>query len=220
MIGLVANLSVIIPTLNESAHLAGTLEPLVHSGCEIIVVDGGSDDSTPDIATACDSIFLPSKTRGRSFQMNLGATSAQGDLFLFLHADTILSPLAITNLTRAFEEDPDLTGGSFFRFFDSESRFLRTTCHWANWRTRRWGIFLGDQGIFVRSSIFRELNGFREDLPYGEDLDFSIRLRKLGKTIALEPPVISSARRFYKLGPLRQTVKDLLLTLKVIRMRK
>ena len=63
----------------------------------------------------------------------------------------------------------------------------------------------------VRREIFDRLRGYR-DIPIFEDLDFSHRLRALGKTITLTPPVYSSARRFAEKGPLRTTWDDLRLT--------
>ena len=78
-------------------------------------------------------------------------------------------------------------------------------------RNRLFGLYLGDQAIFVRRHVFAELGGYR-DIPIFEDLDFSRRLSAAGKTVTLTPPVYSSARRFARLGPLRTTWEDLILT--------
>ena len=85
------------------------------------------------------------------------------------------------------------------------------TSRLAGLRSRLWGWHLGDQAIFVRRDIFDRLRGYR-DIPIFEDLDFSRRLRALGKTITLTPPAYSSARRFAEKGPLRTTWDDLRLT--------
>ncbi|MDE3085081.1 MAG: hypothetical protein KGJ37_07710, partial [Verrucomicrobiota bacterium] len=92
-------------------------------------------------------------------------------------------------------------------------------CKLADWRGRLWGCFLGDQGIFVRSSVFRSLGGFRL-LDKCEDLDFSLRLAKAGRTCALRTPVITSARRFEKRGAVRQTFIDLITAYRFIRSRR
>jgi len=217
---LVNRISVIIPTLNEADNLAPTLEPLVKSGVhEIIIVDAGSTDGTAEIASKFDVSFKVTPKEGRAQQMNYGAEIATGEVLLFLHADTLVPESALQQLAIKLEH-PEVIGGGFERFFDSQSVFLRLTCRLANHRSRRSGIFLGDQGIFVRTIVFKTLNGYNKFLAYGEDLDFSLWMREMGETIAISPPVLSSARRFEKLGPLLQTLKDLWLTAKILYFRK
>src|SRR3989337_3038725 len=81
-------ISVIIPTLNEEGCLKKTLEA-VGRDVEVIVVDGGSCDSTVKIAKGfTDKIIMSEK--GRGLQMDRGAEEAGGGMFLFLHADTNL----------------------------------------------------------------------------------------------------------------------------------
>jgi hypothetical protein len=69
---------------------------------------------------------------------------------------------------------------------------------------------LGDQGIFCRTEIFRELGGFANFRAF-EDVDFSRRLSREGKVVTLRPPVLSSARRFAG-GAVKRTLRDLFLT--------
>jgi rSAM/selenodomain-associated transferase 2 len=211
----VQKLSIIIPTLNESTHLGATLTAI---GCddEIIVVDGGSRDSTRTIAEEHGAAFCLAGTPGRASQMNHGAEVASGDILLFLHADTIVPELAIKTIKDTLDSNQHLAGGGFYRFFDSRSIFLRATCHLANLRSKYWGIFLGDQGIFVRKQIFQRMGGFSTDFPAGEDLDFSIRMKKSGKIIAIKAPVLTSSRRFENLGPVRQTGKDLCVAARIL----
>ena len=211
--------AVIIPTLNEANQLGASLATLGDAD-EIIVVDGKSEDSTKDVAGEFDVTFLSCPDRNRARQMNLGAEKATDQFLLFLHADTRLERESLAAMRIAMDYDPSLVGGCFRRFFDSESRFLRLTSRLANLRSRYFGVFLGDQGIFVRANLFREMGGFNEALPYGEDLDFSLRMRKRGKTIALDPPVITSARRFEKRGPVIQTLVDIWLSAKLSRIRQ
>jgi len=94
--------SIIVPALDEVRSIAATLaplQPLRAEGHEIIVVDGGSRDSTLALATPfADRAFVA--RRGRAAQMNAGAAAASGDVFLFLHADSRLSPPAIAMLAR------------------------------------------------------------------------------------------------------------------------
>src|SRR5260370_34783844 len=95
----------------------------------------------------------------------------------------------------SFLSENGIVGGGFARRYNSDSWFLRTTCLFADLRTRWTGWVLGDQAIFVRTETFKKLAGFR-DLERFEYLDFSIRRTKTGKGTALYPPVSTSWRRF------------------------
>ena len=88
-------ISVIIPVLNEERALPATLQRVfaLHAdtdGFEVIVVDGGSTDSTADIVAREPRIIWQVAETGRASQMNAGAHTASGDWLLFLHADTLL----------------------------------------------------------------------------------------------------------------------------------
>ncbi len=203
-------ISVVIPTLNEAPRLAGVLQALspgtagVH---EVLVVDGGSDDATWPIAEKCGARVLACSPAGRARQMNRGAEQAGGDVLFFLHGDTMV-PNGVFDLIRGAMEDGGTVGGGFLRRFDSRSRWLQMTCRLADWRSEQWGVFLGDQGIFVRRDVFEEIGGFDESLACGEDLRFSMALRRQGKVVALHPPLISSARRFDERGAIKTTLRD------------
>ncbi|NNE91045.1 MAG: glycosyltransferase family 2 protein [Verrucomicrobiales bacterium] len=208
-------ISVIIPTLNEAESIGGTIANLPQGELEIIIADGGSLDRTREIAgeAGADLVFEPVKA-GRAAQMNAGAARANGAWLIFLHADTVLPPDGADRIRKL---DPEIAGGGFLRRFDSSSQILRLTCWISDFRSRLGGIFLGDQAIFVRRENFEKLGGFDESFRLGEDIDFSRRLRKSGgKTIALRGPAVSSARRFEKLGPFRQSVIDFWITIRFL----
>lgn len=201
-------ISVIIPTLNEAAHLGKTLE-LVRANTaphEIIVVDGGSSDATVERACEQGATVLRAGKAGRAAQMNLGAQNARGDILFFLHADTLVRHSSLNQIEMALCH-PAVIGGGFIRRFDAPSPFLKMTSWLASWRCRCLGWFLGDQGIFVRHAAFQQLNGFKP-MDVFEDLDFSRRLARLGKVVTLSPGLISSARRFTEHGAIRTTCRD------------
>jgi rSAM/selenodomain-associated transferase 2 len=207
-----ANVSVIIPTLNEAAMLRAAIESARCDGMqsEIIIVDGGSFDDTIQLGEAAGCIVLSTSPAQRARQMNAGARAARADVLLFLHADTHLAPGALSAICEKMR-DQRLVGGAFVRHYDSRSRLLALTCQLATVRNELWGWHLGDQAMFVRANVFRELGGFAE-IAIFEDLDFSRRLGRCGRIVTLYPPVISSGRRFVERGPLRTTLHDLLLT--------
>ena len=156
-------ISIIVPTFNEARYLPGTLDAIQRnqSSHEVIVVDAGSSDGTVEIALERGTQLISSSVKQRAAQMNLGAQSARGDVFLFLHADTRLPQDALTKIESA-RAKRCVVGGGFVRRYESPSRFLRGTCALAGIRTRLSGWFLGDQAIFVRAEVFKILGGFGE----------------------------------------------------------
>ena len=205
-------LSVIIPTLNEADSLEATLLALAcnQTPHEVLVVDGGSSDGTPELARKHGARVFTSAYRQRGQQMNEGRTQAHGEILLFLHADTLVAPTALQSLTLALRS-PSVVGGGFARRYSSSSRFLWMTCRLAELRSRWLGWFLGDQAIFVTTPVFDALGGFQK-MDTFEDLDFSRQMKKAGRVVTLRPPVISSPRRFTNEGPIRTTLADLWLT--------
>jgi rSAM/selenodomain-associated transferase 2 len=205
--------SVIIPTLNEARELPGTLAALRgHRPLEVLVIDAGSNDGTTTIAAEAGAQVLVSPRRQRAAQMNLGAERSSGDMLLFLHADTVLPPGGLERIEGALS-DQRVVGGAFARRFRTNSLFLRITCLGAEVRNRLIGWHLGDQAMFVRAVVFRELGGFRPWDQF-EDLDFSRRLRTRGRVVTLRPPVMTSARRFDHQGAFLTTIRDFLRTVR------
>ena len=200
-----ASVSVVIPTLDEAAHIVACLESVAvqPDRVEAIVVDGGSADDTPAIAEAAGAMVLRA-SRGRGTQLNAGARAASGDVLLFLHADTVLHPGALAGVGAAFA-DERVVGGTFTLCFDRKAALLR---FYARCTRLPFRIFhYGDQGIFVRRATFDALGGFRE-WPLMEDVDFLARLHDAGRTVIVPLPVITSARRFARHGIVRQQIRN------------
>ena len=156
----VSTVSVIIPTLNEADRIGDTLfaleRTLVH---EVIVVDAGSEDATREIAAESECRLVTTDRPGRAAQLNLGASESEGTILLFLHADTVVPLLSIKHMKYAMDRADGFVGGGFARRFDSRSPFLAVTTRLAGLRSRLFGLFLGDQGIFVRRDAFRGKSG-------------------------------------------------------------
>jgi len=205
-------ISIIIPVVNEAAIIETTLQQIranispenQHSNSlEIIVVDGGSQDKTGEIAQSL-GVQVISTTPGRANQMNAGAKRAIGEILLFLHADTQL-PQRFDRIVLEQLEDPEVIAGAFELCIDSQGWGLRAIETGVKWRSHWLSLPYGDQGIFLRSEVFRQLGGFAQ-LPIMEDFELMRRLKKLGK-IAIAPVAVrTSARRWQKLGLLKTTV--------------
>jgi len=197
-------LSIIIPTLNEAEHLPETLESIGRSPLvETIVADGGSGDATRSIAEAFGATVIQSAP-GRAKQMNAGAAASQGDILLFLHADTRL-PFAYLRPVLNTMQDTSVTAGAFRLAFAPGGLALKCIEWAANLRTVVWQSPYGDQAIFVRRKTFEVLEGFR-DLPIMEDYDFVQRLRRRGRIRTLPLSVVTSARRCTERGIWRTTL--------------
>ncbi len=193
-------LSIIIPILNEEDTILQTLralQTLRPKGHEIIVVDGGSKDtSLSQSESLADQIVQV--TTGRSRQMNAGARVASGEVLLFLHADTLLpegaDELIFSRMRRTGKDwgrfDVRLSGRHFL---------LRVVEFLMNWRSRLSGIATGDQAIFVRDRLFQSIGGFPE-IDLMEDIAISKILKRFGRPLCLWQRVETSSRRWEKNG--------------------
>ena len=196
-------ISVIIPTLNEAGYLPHTLGGLGDAkNLEVIVVDGGSTDGTPELAQreGCPVLRSPP---GRALQMNAGARAARGSILLFLHADTCLPP-GFESAVLAALQQPGVMAGAFRLRIGAPGWPLRTIEQAVNIRSRVLQMPYGDQGLFLLKETFQQLGGFAM-LPIMEDFEFVRRLRRRGRIRITRLPVIISGRRWRELGPWRTT---------------
>ncbi len=198
--------SIIIPVLNEEVRIADCInQARVLAPVEVIVVDGGSTDRTLELASRADRV-LPS-ARGRATQMNTGAAAATGEVLLFLHADCWLEPAGMAEIRSTLGSRPEVVGGCFRQILDHAGWVYRGL-EWGNASRVRWpGWIYGDQGLFVRRSVFEALGGFPV-LPLMEDLYFSKSLRQAGRLALLGPHLHVSTRRWEQTGPIRQTLRN------------
>jgi len=194
------SLSIIIPALNEAAHITATLEnlqPLRRRGVEVIVADGGSADATVALAqNAADRVIAAE--RGRARQMNAGAAVAQGEILCFLHADTRLPEnadgLMIGGLSRSRRSwgrfDVDIAG---------RHPMLKVIATMMNWRSRLTGIATGDQALFITRSLFEAVGHF-PDIPLMEDIALSRQLKVYSRPLCIAHRLTTSGRRWEEQG--------------------
>lgn len=194
-------IAVIVPLLNEASGLPRLLDALARCGAgEVLAVDGGSADGTREILEKSGVRWLPERP-GRAVQMNAGARAAGADILLFLHADTCIGPAHIGAVREAMR-DPHVVGGRFDVRLSGSHPALRVIERLINLRSRLSRISTGDQAMFVRREVFETMGGFAE-IPLMEDVEFSVRLKRLGKIACLRQTVLTSSRRWERHGIVR-----------------
>lgn len=204
----VPELSIVIPVRNEEQTIAGILRSLARqdriSDAQVIVVDGGSTDGTANIAQAFPFVELISSAPGLEVQMNHGAERAQAPVLWFLHADTTLPSANTVAYVMDAMRDPNLVGGACRFQLRADDFFYRIINTLVNLRAQWMRRPYGDQGIFVRREIFKELGGFKRIAC--SDLDLVLRMRSRGPIKILRTTVATSARTWQRYGKVRTTV--------------
>lgn len=208
------DISIIIPALNESVKITQMIAHLstLHDGSklEVIVVDGSPTGNT--IRHITDTkVRTAISPPGRSIQMNQGARAANGEILLFLHADTRLSADAPTEIMTAIHRDK-VAGGAFSLSIDSPRVIFRLLESAATIRSRLTKIPYGDQAIFLHHDQFFRLGGFKE-IPLMEDVDLMRRLKKTGGRVVILPEKVqTSPRRWKKEGVFYCTARNRMLS--------
>ncbi|HTO13253.1 MAG TPA: hypothetical protein VMQ51_16875, partial [Candidatus Binatia bacterium] len=169
-------------------------------GAEIIVAAAGDVDGTTAAVAGRARLLWPGGST-RAQLMNAGAAAAGGHTLLFLHADSFPPAEALPLITRVLA-DPRAVGGAFEHLFAEPVWSLRAITWINRVRYRLTRNYYGDQGVFVRAEVFRALGGYR-DLALMEDLDFTQRLKRRGRSVLITTPLVTSGRRFLARGPWR-----------------
>ena len=200
-------LSIIIPALNAEETLTATLAAINGTETEIIVADGGSEDETVPTAEKAGARLIKSAP-GRGGQLAAGAAAANGDWFLFLHADTALSA-DWEKAVKDFIAGPEnrRRAGVFHFHLDDAAPAARRIERLVAWRTRVLGLAYGDQGLLLSRDFYFHLGGFR-NLVLMEDVEI---VRRIGKKriSLLAADAVTSAKRYRQGGYIRRPVKNL-----------
>lgn len=191
-----ATISFVIPAFNEERYIANTLDS-IHTALqgrwsyEILVIDNGSTDRTPELVRTGGGQVLVRKGGTIGSLRNFGAARAKGDVLVFLDADITLTAAWLSNfetVVALFRSLPRVLSGSMCSIPSSPT-----------WLERMWYApqvdeslsHLGSAHLIIRRDFFTEIGGFDETLETGEDYDFSVRVvRSQGAIHRLSPAVV------------------------------
>lgn len=204
-------ISVIIPVLDEETILGGTLDALsrLSGPHELIVVDGGSEDRSVEVARRHARVVRAE--RGRARQMNAGAREAAGDILLFLHADCTLEPGSLIAARQAIGRGA--AGGCFRQRILATGPIYRIIEKSGDIRASLFPYFYGDSGLFIRRDLFFRLGGYPE-VPIMEEVVLTRALKKAGPVRLLRQRIFISARRWQGRGAVRTTLRNWAITAK------
>lgn len=206
-------ISVITPVYLESSRLVNSaIEHLASFKgiSEIIVVTAEQDPLADEITRLITTLYAGnpriilsvSDLAGRARQMNLGAKIAQSEYLLFVHADTRLPEAADDLIASRLIDSP---WGRFNLKLDDSGTIFRILSCFINWRSRLTHICTGDQALFMTRQFFNQAGGFPEQ-QLMEDIEFSIRAKKVSLPAVIQKPVITSARRWKHHGVIKTVI--------------
>ena len=192
-------LSFIVPAYNEEFELGRSIAAIREAAnasgqpYEIIVVDDGSTDATPEIAKAEQTVLVQIQRRQIAAARNAGAKVARGDVLFFVDADTQISAVHISDALAALTVR--YAGGSALVTVDG------TIPRWAQIFLRVFSIiYFGSKlgagaFLFTTRENFERIGRFDEQLFIGEEVYFSIALKKIGRFKILSTPIVTSGRK-------------------------
>jgi glycosyltransferase involved in cell wall biosynthesis len=200
-------LSFVIPAYNEEMELSSTIAAIrvaasgVAQPYEIIVVDDASTDATPKIASNAGANVVPINRRQIAAARNAGGRAAQGHYLFFIDADTRINHTHVNEAIAAMESG--YAGGSARVKMDGLIPI------WGRMLLRGFssvyfGLNLGAGAfLFTTRRNFDIVGGFDEQYFAGEEVYFTLALKKLGRFKVLRNPVITSGRKL-RMYPAKQ----------------
>ncbi len=196
------SISIIIPVLNEEKIIESFIEKLLKKSFyknDIIVVDGGSKDSTIKILKKFSELRLLKSDKGRAIQMNYGALKAKKEILYFLHCDSIppnnFDQIIYNEYIKGRET------GCFRMIFNGSHIFLKVSSYFTRFNHKI--CRGGDQSLYISKNLFTSLNGFNEEYIYCEDMEFIDRIYDNSKFNVIQKNITTSNRRFLENGTIK-----------------
>lgn len=207
--------SIIIPAHNERENLSFLLRDLSQASAKdsyeiIVALSPTNGDNSEKLQTGNHTQIVRCKKLGRAVQMNEAARLARGNVLAFLHADVKPPKSFLGDIEKTIAEGYD--AGFFSYKFDKDNFFLRINASF----TSKDGIFTGggDQCLFIKKSIFEELNGFDDRQVLMEDFELFDRMKKNKlRYKIIKNDLIVSARKYQNNPYVRVNFSNLLLVI-------
>lgn len=199
--------SIVIPTLNQADTLEHTLLSIVNQdymNIEIIVIDGGSSDGTPEIIEKYREwidYYVSGQDSGQSDAINRGFSLASGEIYAWINSDDFYLPQAFTRISKIFENDHniDVVVGAG-DVVNMDCKFLKHIhpIEMNQENLVRWleGDWIMQQSCFWTNRIWEKSGGVDETLKLLMDFDLWFRFSRLGKSTVLNEPL--AAMRYYR----------------------
>ena len=194
--------SIIIPVRNRPQNIKACLTSLTQLNypkekLEIIVVDDASTDNTPDVISQFPVHLIPLKNNKQApFCRNLAARTSKNDILAFIDSDCLADPLWLLELIPTFKDSSlGAIGGMVDSFYEDKGlekyEKVKSSLYMGAWPKRSSQedpfFYVPSCNLLVRRDVFLRLEGFKEALIVGEDVDFCWRLQKEGFNIEYRP---------------------------------
>ena len=189
-------ISIVIPTLNEEENIE-KLVPYLQSCCsnrviEIIVADCGSQDRTRELAASFGAKVITSSCKGRSVQMNAGAASAKYDILYFVHADSVPPKQFCDDIINAVSAGYEF--GRYQTKFEGNKWLLKINAFFT--RFDWFMCYGGDQTLFVTTSLFKRIGGYKNELIIMEEYEFAQRAKAFARYKIFNDVTLVSIRKY------------------------
>ncbi len=203
-------ISIIIPAFNEERLISETLRQVkaAMSGfsqrdwqTELIVCDNNSTDHTAELAREGADLVVFEPVNQISRARNRGAEAATGDWLLFIDADSHPSAELLAEVADQIARGACLAGGCTVRL-DTDSPLGKRAARLWNCLSRTFGLLAGSF-IFCEAAAFRTVGGFSRELFVAEELELTMRLKRLARrinkkvVILHQHPLLTSARKLH-----------------------
>ena len=199
-------ISVIVPIRGEDPPSLPFLQAIRNAPETELIVAAESSTSPSTMEAYREqgaAVLVCDAPRGE--RLSRAAAQAQGEILLFLHADTLLPDGWNRLVTGAIAKGA--VAGAFRLAFEGSDRRLNWVAWWANLRSAITRVPYGDQAPFVSTEVYRRIGSHRS-WPLMEDVELGRRLRNQGPIALLDAPAITSPRRYVEGGVLRTVMTN------------
>ena len=195
-------ISIVTPSFNQAKFISETIESVLiqnYPSLEYLIVDGGSTDGTIDILRQYDArlSWISEPDKGQAQAINKGFKKTTGDIVAWLNSDDIYLPHALSTVAEFFSQHPhiDLVYGDFYIINQQSKILLRRKEIPFDFNILLYGLdYICQPATFFRCSIFEKIGYLDENLHYGLDWEYWLRLASHGCRLTLLPKYLAAIR--------------------------